>query len=245
MPFGYYPAALDPLDVWDLPHAVVDDPISIGRLVKDRVSRELNFFDDFNRTLEDADVWVSGGDAGAFTNTLGIMAGGPTAWRLATGNAINNDRYIHGDGVILNKSFSPFEDGCGTVIWEARLALSSAVTISAFMGLIANVIVDYAEPGVRCAHFFADPVVGPNFMCRNFLGAETETDSGIAIDALFHTFRMNWIGGESIAFYIDDALVATHVTNLPGLAMVVEFLVRTEAAAIRNMDIDFVGVELG
>ncbi|GAI05790.1 unnamed protein product [marine sediment metagenome] len=221
-------------------------PISGGSTISPRIiwafrGRHLCFYDDFNRTAEDTDVWTSGGDAGSFTRVTDLSE--PTKWRLATGNTIDDDRYIHGDAVPGNKEFSIFEDGYTTVTWEARLSFTSVVDISALWGLFLNPVVDYAEPATRCAHFFADPAITNTFRARSLEAAEEETDTLVALDTDYHKFKMVWTA-TSVLFYIDDVLVATHATQVPDAGMITELLIRTEAVAFKNMNIDYNRVEV-
>lgn len=244
MPFGYYPAALDPLDVWDLPHDVVDDPLSIGQLVKDATARGLNFFDSFNFTALDADVWTEGGDAGGASTIRDGLDNAETGWTLRTQNVLNNDWYWVGNANELNKTFTPFESDLTTVDWRVRLGFMGIVTQQALWGLFnANPVLNYAEPVQRCAHFFHDPGVALNYRCRSWSGAEEETDSGVLVDALPHDFRILWERTQ-VRFYIDDVLVATHAAQVPLRPMFSEFLIRTGAAANRYLELRSHSVEV-
>lgn len=205
------------------------------------VTRRLNFYDDFNRTAEDTDVWTSGGDDGSMYPMIDLA--GPTAWTMVTGLVIDNDRYIHGGANKLNKRYSINEDGYDTVTWKATLGLRTwFADVSLFLGLINTVIVDYAEP-TRAAHFFADAAVSANFLARSHEAAEEETDTGVAVDAAMHDFKIVWTAA-SVLFYIDDVLVATHAAQVPTRAMVSEILLRTEAASARYLVMDRVAVEV-
>lgn len=201
------------------------------KLVK---AQRFSFYDEFNRGVEDADFWLSGGDAGSFA--LLSTADFPTVWQLLTGGNIDNDRFIHGLA-IYNKYFVIGFDGYTTLTWEARLNFSSIADISAFFGLLAAVITDYGEPLADCAHFFADPAVNANFNCRSYDGGEEQSDSGIALDTDFHKFKIIWTVA-SVLFYIDDVLVGTHATRIPDMPMTTEFLIRTEGAAVKGMRLD-------
>lgn len=202
---------------------------------------DLNFYDEFNRAGEDTDVWTSGGDAGSFSRLSGLSV--PTYWQLATGNVIDNDRFIHGDAVINNKYFTPFELGYTTITYEARIAVASIVDISATIGLFLQPLEDYAEPATRCAHFLMDPAITNTFRARTYDAAEQETDTLVALDTSYHKFVMIWTR-TSVAFYIDDVLVATHATQVPEAPMHLGFLLRTEAAAAKYMQLQSVHVEI-
>lgn len=202
----------------------------------------LNFYDEFNRSAEDTDVWTSGGDAGGtFLKEETTVRG--TMWEITTGNVINEDWYIHGGDSILNKAFTPYEDGFSTVTWEAIVRVDSAADISSFIGLIQTPITGYAEPAAICAHFLIDQGVSATFRARTYQAAEEETDTLVALDTGYHKFKIVWTAA-SVLFYIDDILVATHATQVPTYPMVSEILHRTEAAFARVLSVEYVHVEL-
>ena len=215
--------------------------LSTAALLAILKAQRFNFYDEFDRTGEDTDVWDSGGDAGSFTIVTDLAE--PTKWRILTGNVADNDRYIHGDGVIKNKEFSIFEVGYGTVTWEARLSFTSIADISALWGLFTVPPTDYTEPVTRCSHFLADPAISATFRARTYEAAEEETDTLVALDTAYHKFTIVWTAA-SVLFYIDDVLVATHATRVPDAGQVTDILIRTEAAATKGINVDYVRVEL-
>ena len=196
----------------------------------------LRFHDEFSRGDVDIEVWdVTLDGAGAWV-TASAYDNYPTAWALRSGNVIDNDSVIIGN-VARNRFFSPFEDGFTTVTWEARLLFLSIADISAFWGLINPITTGYAQTMARSCHFFADPAVNANFNCRTHQLAEEATDSGVPLDTAFHDFKIVW-GRTSVLFYIDDVLVATHVTQVGLRPCYNHVLIRTEAAAIKQIHID-------
>lgn len=232
---------LDPEAVWRVLHGTITQPFSIGALIKDKCARDLNFFDDFNRAGVDADWWTSGGPAGAFNDAQTALLG--TLWEMYTGNVLNQDRYIHGDGVIYNKYFSPFDEDMFTVTWELRAHFVNVANIACFMGLLEVPIVNYAEPANECIHFFIDTAISGNIFARSWGGAEEQTDTGIAADLAPHDYRIVWEAAD-INFYIDDALVATHAAQVPTQALTTEILLRTLGAAVRYMRFHYLHVEV-
>lgn len=205
-----------------------------------KLADRFNFYDEFNRAAEDTDVWTSGGDAGTFLPEVS-QAGMPTAWSITTGNVIDNDEYLQGNGVD-NRRFNVFEEGYTTVTWETRVKLLSIADISAFFGMLTAMAADYAEPATSIT-FFADPAVTNTFRARSHFGAEEETDTLLALDTDFHTFKIVWTATR-ITFFIDDALVATHLAQIPDRTLMSELLIRTEAAATKSLIVDYVRVEL-
>lgn len=200
-----------------------------------------NFYDEFTRGAADATVWTSGGDAGSYTRVQ--VANSATAWQLQTGGTTDNDRYIHGGSVKENNYFGPFEHDLKSVTWEARVQLPQITDISVFVGLLATVITDYAEPTAVCAHFVVDPAVSANWLARTFETAEEQTDTGVALSTAWVRLKMIWTANY-VKFFINDALVATHSTRVPNINMTSELLVRTEADDVKYLRVDYVHVEL-
>lgn len=225
-------------DLWNILLSQQTQVGSIGELVRNLAT--LGFCDEFNRTDEDVDVWVSGGDAGGGF-TLGALQDAPTCWRIMTGGALNDDWYIHSLVNTENRVYSIDEDGYTTVTWGARLRLLSVVQISAFWGLVYTAQLNYVEPVIDCAHFFADPVVGGNFYARSHEAAEEQTDTGVLLDAAWHDYRIEWTAA-SVLFYIDNVLVATHAAQVPNSRLGTEILLRAEVAATKQAFVDKVKV---
>lgn len=232
---------LDPEAVWRVLYDTITEPFSIGQLVKDKCARSLNFFDDFNRAGVDADIWTSGGPAGGFAHAQTVLLG--TLWQMYTGAVAGQDRYIHGDGVIYNKYFSPHDEDIFTVTWECRMHLVSVANIAVFLGLLEAPIVNYAEPLSRVAHFFIDTAISGNIFARSYRAAEEETDTGIAADLAPHDYRIVWEAAD-INFYIDDVLVATHAAQVPEGAMTTEILLRTLANVTKYLRLHYIHVEV-
>jgi len=202
----------------------------------------LNFYDDFNRTAEDTDVWTSGGEAGG-SFTASVLDNDPTAWKLVTGTAVNDDYYIHSGLVVKGKYFTPFEDGYTTVTFEARIKLSSLADISALLGLYRAAQTDYTQYPAACVQFLIDPVISATFRARSYEAAEEETDTLVALDTEWHKLKIVWTR-TSVAFYVDDVLKATHSAQVPSYPALAELLVRTEVTAAKTMYIDKVSVEV-
>ncbi len=209
-------------------------------LLIDRLS-DLNFYDEFNHLAENTDVWTCGGDGGSFLFE-GIPEH-PTKWTLKTGNVIDNDYYIHGHAVKNNKRFTPFEEGYTAVSLETRVQFSSVADVSAVLGFLNVVLTEYSLPNISIL-FFVDTVLSNTFRTRTHDGlAEEATDTLVALDTDFHVFKI-LVTRASVLFYIDGVLVATHTANIPQYPLFLEFLIRTEAAASKNMCLDFVHVEV-
>lgn len=204
-----------------------------------KAKNRLVFHDEFNRAAMDAEIWTPTLDGTGSWQVYPSSDDYPTTWRLRTGNVIDNDSVIHGmgPGNLKNRFFTPFEEDKTLVTWITKLLFNSVADISAFWGLLNAATVAYAQNMTRCAHFFADVAVNVNFNARTHEAAEEVTDTGVALDTNFHDFKIV-VGRTSVLFYIDDVLVATHVTQVPPRPIASHFLLRTEAAATKGMFID-------
>lgn len=240
MPFTYIPTGITPDQVFDHALALITDSASIGLLLKDALGYRLGFYDSFNYGILDATRWAAGGEG---TQGLYAVDNDATHFSLLSGGAVPDDSYIHGAGVENNRFFTIQERGYSQVIWEARVRTTSFANLACLAGLFVTPPVDYAEPVTDCAQFFYDSALGVNMMVRNHNGAETETDTGVVMDAEWHVLRMVWTAA-SILYYIDTVLVATHVTNLPVLPLTTAFLIRNLAGGNKTMGIDYVYAEV-
>ena len=233
-------AGVQAIDIWDLLSSLIVTEDSIGWLLKNELE-DLNFYDQFNRMVEDSDIWTSGGDVGG-TFTCEPTGPRPTNWTLTTNNIVNEDWYLHGD-VVNSKNFSFEENGYSIVTYETRVKLESIADISVLLGLFVNPVTDYAEPAFDCAQFLIDPAISATFRARSWETAEEETDTTIALDTDWHTFKIVWTS-TSVLFYIDGVLVATHASEVPVQRLFLQYLVRTEDNAIKQLSIDYVSVKL-
>ena len=244
-------------EIWDYLLDDITKADSIGLLLKDDVDAKISlnkadlvtllkglkghyFIDEFNKTIEDTDVWVSGGDDGSLAPTSSSQT--PTYYWMQTGAVIDNDRYIHGDGVKKNYAFTPYEEGITTITFTARLRITAITDINVFLGLARGGLIDYAEYPGHCAHFFVDPAVSATFRARSYSVGEEETDTLVSLDTSYHTFKIEWTVSD-VKFYIDDVLKATHTSQVPDCSLISSILVRTKAAAAKGLCIDKVEVE--
>lgn len=65
------------------------------------------------------------------------------------------------------------------------------------------------------AAFFRADGAGNWFAVTRSGGAETATDTGQAQTDTYKRFEIHWHSNASVTFLIDDAVVATHITNIP------------------------------
>ena len=192
----------------------------------------------------DADFWTEGGDAGGGFS-VETVDNEPPSRKIFTSGVINEKYYIHGDGKYA-KLWNLQSSAYRRVHYITKLkANQSGNDILALFGLFeaGAFPTDYSEPNIDCAEFFIDVNTDANYACRTFDGGEEQTSSGVAVDTAYHKFEIVW-SETSIIFLIDDAVVATHATQIPDSPLGLVYLVKAEAAAEKSMDIEFVEVSV-
>jgi len=202
-----------------------------------RALERLSFHDTFNRGALDTDIWTETLDGTGAINLIG-SADYPTHVTLTSGNLTDNDSAMTGDA-IYGKAFTPFEVGYTTVEFETRIRFGSVANISALLGIFSVLPTSYTEPNTDCLQFLMDPLITNTFRARTYNGAEEETDTLIALDLNWHRLKIVWTR-TAVTFYLDDVLVATHVTRVPDQHGRIALLLRTEADLAKGMMIDYV-----
>ena len=193
----------------------------------------------------DTDFFTEGGDAGGGF-TVDTVDNEPPSRMLFTQNVLNNDYYIHLSGK-YGKLWNFPADAYRRISFKTRLKMNTTADTQAMWGLFeaGAFPTTYAEPVVDCAHFFLDDGVdAANFICRTYDAAAEEQTSGSAFDTSdHHDFEIIW-AETSVLFMIDDVVVATHSTTIPDSPLGVVFSIRTEAGAVKSMDIEYVKVRV-
>lgn len=120
------------------------------------------------------------------------------------------------------------------LLWVVRLNNIDADTYAKFGA--SNPFTTVAAAG---GIYFEKNLVSPNWICVTRSGGiETPTDSGVLITTGFVTLSYTRIDGV-VMFYINDVLVATNTTNIPGSQLVPEALITNNVAASKTFDIDY------
>ena len=193
----------------------------------------------------DTNFWTEGGDAGGGFS-VETVDNEPPSRKLYTQNVLNNDYYIHLLGK-YGKLWNFPADTYRRISFKTRLKMNTTADTQAMWGLFeaGAFPTTYAEPAIDCAHFFLDDGVdAANFVCRTYDAAAEEQTSGSAFDTSdHHDFELVW-AETSVLFLIDDVVVATHSTTIPDSPLGLVFLIRTEAAAVKSMDIEYVEVSV-
>jgi len=193
----------------------------------------------------DTDFFTEGGDGGGGF-TVETVDDEPPSRKLYTPNVLNNDYYIHLLGKYA-KLWNFQADAYRRIAFKTRLKMNTTVDTQALWGLFeaGAFPTTYAEPVVDCAHFFLDDGVdAANFLCRTYDAAAEEETAGSAFDTTdYHDFEFVW-AETSVVFLIDDVVVATHATTIPDSPLGIVFLIRTQAGAVKSMDIEYVRVSV-
>lgn len=152
------------------------------------------------------------GELGWNTNGGSIAQGGGTTnepgfYTLATGGSSGTTATIYTQG-----SASVFVPGTFDLVWRVRLNTVDTNT-AAHIGMQDSVTTVAPTNG----HYFQKLDADTNwFAVSRAAGAQvgTRTDTGIAIDTAFITFRIVRTASTRVDFYINGTLVASHSTNI-------------------------------
>lgn len=192
----------------------------------------------------DTDYWTAAGDSGGFT--VVTEDDEPPSRKLYADTAGDNDYYIHGD-TKYNRLWNFQSDKYSKVVFEARLKFISVADVKALWGLVeaGSFPTDYAEPAVDSALFLLDNVtpVSDKFVCRTYDAAEEQTESDVAADTSYHTYKITWTA-DRVVFEIDGVVKATHETQIPDSPMGLVFLIRTNVAGEKAVNIEYVKVDV-
>lgn len=228
----------------DYPTAQSDTDIIIEELRKSLNPNWFTYYFNHPQAAVDTDFFTEGGDAGGGF-TVDTVDNEPPSRKLYTTNILNNDYYIHLLGK-YGKLWNFQADAYRRIAFKTRLKMNTTADTQALWGLFeaGAFPTTYAEPAIDCAHFFLDDGVdATNFVCRTYDAAAEEQTSGSAFDTNYHDFEFVW-AETSVVFTIDDVVVATHATTIPDSPLGIVFLIRTEAAAVKSMDIEYVEVSV-
>ncbi len=128
--------------------------------------------------------------------------------------------------------------------WEGRVKVSDADQMDVYAGLSIAFATNpeaVLTSGDRLG-FQIDDGSGSIFCISEKDDTETKTDSGIdAADATYIKLAMYYNGGDQVRYYINDAQVAVHTTNLPDDEnMAVAFMeLSGDATGTKSMNIDY------
>jgi len=181
----------------------------------------------------------------AFTDTLACAGGGVSttlAYCEMETSGADNERIAFGmdDSVTFagrNILFQTFQAGDGN---ESRwvVGLSQNTTDAQLL--------DSAEPVFNYAWFRVDTDAGDtNIKCltNDGAGSATVSDSGVSKSAVWRRFAIKETNGVDYKFYINNALVCTHTTDLPTGSMRFRGGIKALEAVGKTYDLSYVYVE--
>lgn len=173
--------------------SIVTDKIRSFDVTDDKFAFDrLTIESDFSSILADV-VYCSG--SGVLTNYTGLVY-------LSTGATIGSIASLRNETASEEFGVDMLQDP----IFFCIAKLSSFDDLTAYWGV---------EPSNE--GYFRFFVTGGHLHCESgWLGTVDDTDLGLTVDVTeFHKYRVVYNTGESVKFYIDDLLVATHTSNLP------------------------------
>jgi hypothetical protein len=143
------------------------------------------------------------------TAAAGLLTNDPGTFLIGTGTATDGWHSINLGNTNLKSA--------PVLMCEWRFRVSNhndgSNTASYWFGLHDHLKAGEPSTGFYVRYSAAD---GPNWqaVCANG-GSRTVVDTGVAVNIVFHRFRITSDGGGIARFYIDSNLVATITTNLP------------------------------
>lgn len=233
---------------------IQQDQASALRLLALRNPDRYHFsFADFFSTNPNANGWGS--------NSSGAGAGISAGWSLLSASypAFGIADLKTGTTATGLYSLTTFNDvftkGVGEVVVSSRVTVGALSTASEEYNLVFGLVRDGHSAGLAAktrslGHFaYRRATSGTNWRCITVDGgAETETDSGVAVVAgnpgwTILEVRLN-AAGSSVGFYINGTLVATHTTAIstwsPGISLSIE---KTVGTTSRSLYVDWTRVE--
>lgn len=201
----------------------------------------------YHNSLCQQDEFITGFGTSGTTGTMGWFIGGGTNTMNASGDinrpgittksttaAANTVSYI-----LLNGSqFQILPSAPYFITWIARLNNNDGDTIFRIGMTNSGTVSPLSSNGAYLEKAAADT----NWFLVTMVGAvAVRTDSGVAADTNWHTFKIvhNVLPSESYEYWLDNVLVGTRTTNIPTLGMQpFSYIVNTTANA-KTFDIDY------
>jgi hypothetical protein len=139
------------------------------------------------------------------------------------------------------------------IVFETRLRITDVSVTDWFIGLGQTSTTIFTANDVDYVGFGDSVTAGSDIRAVNGLDAtggeigdataqtgETSTDVGDMTDATFVTLGFVYDGAGAIRYYVDGALMATHKTNLPAVALTPTICIAgNEGAADPTMEVDY------
>ena len=169
--------------------------------------------------------WISVG-------TISVLASEvnrPGIARVDTGSVLGSI------GRISYANSSAFDQGVNSdILWVARLNTNDANT-TVRIGSANSVALSPPNNGIYFEKLDADT----NWFCVTRGSAvQTRTDTGVAVNTSFNTFRMVK-NSSGVQFILNNTNVCTHTTNLPANLIAAYVFITNSAAAAKTVDVDY------
>lgn len=187
------------------------------------------------------------GMTGATPGTAAYQTGSalhPGILRLVTGATSGNNQRIHMGAASTNAAILP----ANVARFRALVAIPTITTLAVKLGIGVDVS-DSAAGSLGSAGAFVEFVPATSakwrYTTRQASTSTTNADTGADVVAgNWYQFDIVRLQNGNWQFAKNGALAFTHSANKPTTASTVGFLVHTLTAAARNLDIDFVGLNL-
>lgn len=162
-------------------------------------------------------------------------SGRPGLYQLATGATSGTLQRFHSNNSAI------VGDTLHTSTWLARLNTNDANTTVRY-GLFNSPATNPPAHGIYIEKLDADT----NWFCvTRVSGVQTRTDSGVAVTTNFTTFS-HTSNSSGVQFFIDNASVCTHTTNIPSNSVQITPAVQIEnsTASGKTTTLDYYGIRI-
>jgi hypothetical protein len=202
-------------------------------------------FDRYRNTILMQDEFMSGGTTTTLLGELGWSLPAGTVSRPSTA-AANHQGYIRldtgagagtfarfntGDNIQLSTTYNP------TIVWIVKLTQTNTNT-----GAMVGGSSDFSTITPNNGIYFQKLPADTNWFAVTRSTTETRTDTGVAASTNWVNMRIV-ASAASVAFYINEVLVATNVATIPSGASANYFSpglsINNVDAASKTMDIDY------
>jgi hypothetical protein len=205
---------------------------------------------------------MAGGFGTSYTTVISLTNGNATARTVGTTNRTNQQGIIQHQTGTGATNFAGYNYGGALYIGSGSISLETYVTVetlstvterfmfyfgyaggsSNYLNIPNGILFSYDEGGVQ----FSGGAATPNWKCytRAASGTVTLTTTSIpVVAAQWYKLRIDVnAAGNSVAFYIDGTLVATHTTNIPATTtgmLITSLINKTAGTTARSLLTDY------
>ena len=198
------------------------------------------YFDcDYRTAICLEDDFASGGTTSGTVGRLGwVFAGGAVAYQAGESNeaGIARRNTTASSGVTSYMMPQVIQDvfaaGSMDVLWKARLNTNDVNTTAR----IGAAYIINASP--TNGQYFEKLDGDTNWFCvTRAAGAQTRTDSGIAVDTNPHLFLVSRVSSTVVRFLLDGVQVCSHATHIPSQALTPANHIVNSTTADKTLDL--------